>query len=299
MSVDVSLLTQLIDDEIIKAMGVRPESWLGRSLRPILKRATWRFSEMFAETDRIVAEQGFPAGANFVLSKLATTVEARGAGHIPHDGPLVIASNHPGAIDSAVLIAAAGRADLKLIAGAVPFLKNLPSIAEHLILASYYDSRVKMDDDPTLKMVAARKALRHLREGGALLVFPGTVIDPDPSFMPYAEDARVNWSRSLEIFVRNVPETKVVPAIVSGVIDPRYMRHPVTWLRRSQMDRQRLAMMMQIFQQMLGKKLDLVPRVSFGEALDLQSMGVPERAMDIITDSARQLLRSHLQPEGA
>ena len=297
MSADVSVLTRLIDDEIIKAMGLRPESWLGWSLRPILKHATWRFSEMFARCERIVAEQGFPAGANFLLSKLATTVEVRGAGHIPRDGPLVIASNHPGAIDSATLIAAAQRADIKMIAGAVPFLKNLPSICEHLILASYYDSRVKMDDDPNLKMVAARKALRHLREGGALLVFPGTVIDPDPSFMPNAEDELVNWSRSLEIFIRTVPQTKVVPAIVGGVIDPRYMRHPITRLRRSRMDRQRLAMMMQIFQQMLGQKLDLVPRVSFGEALDLQSMGVPERAMEIITDSARQLLRSHLQPE--
>ena len=114
--------------------------------------------------------------------------------------------------------------------------------------------------------------------------------------MPYAEDELANWSRSLEIFIRTVPQTKVVPAIVSGVIDPRYMRHPITWLRRSRMDRQRLAMMMQIFQQMLGKKLDLVPRVSFVEALDLQSMGAAERAMEIITDSARQLLRSHLSP---
>ncbi len=297
MSLDVSLLTQLIDDEIIKAMGVRPESWLGWSLRPILKRATWRFSEMFAETERIVAEQGLPAGANFLLLKLVTKVEARGAGQIPQGGPLVIASNHPGAVDSPALIATAQRADLKMIAGAVPFLKNLPSIGEHLILASYYDSRVKMDDDPTLKMVAARKALRHLREGGALLIFPGTVIDPDPSFMPCAEDQLVNWSRSLEIFIRTIPQTKVVPAVVSGVIDPRYMRHPLTRLRRSRMDRQRLAMMLQIFQQMLGKKLDLVPRVSFGEALDWQSMGAPERAMEVITDSARQLLRRHLQQE--
>ncbi len=299
MPVEVSVLTQLIDDEIVKAMGVRPESWLGGSLRPILKRATWRFSEMFAEADRIIAEQGLPAGASFLLSKLVTTVEADGAGHIPRDGPLVIASNHPGAVDSAVLMATAQRFDLKLIAGAVPFLKNLPSIREHLILASYYDSQAKTDDDPNLKMVAARKALRHLREGGALLIFPGTVIDPDPSFMPCAQDALLNWSRSLEVFIRAVPDAKVVPAIVSGVIDPRYMRHPLTWLRRSRMDRQRLAMMVQVIEQMLGKKLDLVPRVSFGEALDFPSMGAPGRAMDVITDSARQLLRGHLQQDGA
>ncbi len=298
MSVDVSVLTQLIDDEIIRAMGIRPESWLGRSLRPILKRATWRFSEMFAEAERIVAEQGLPAGANFLLSKLVTTVEVHGADHIPPDGPLVIASNHPGIVDAPALLATAQRADITMIAGAVPFLKSLPSIGEHLIFASFYDSRTKLDDDPNWKMVAARKALRHLHGGGALVIFPGTVIDPDPSFMPQAEDNLVNWSRSLEIFIRTVPQTKVVPAIVSGVIDPCYMCHPVTWLRRSRMDRQRLAMMMQVIQQMLGKKLDLVPRVSFGEALDLPSMGVPERAREMITASARQLLRSHLQQEG-
>lgn len=286
MTVEVATLTRLIDNEVIQAMGLRTDSWIGQRLHPILQRATRRFSEMFAEVDWIIGEQGFPAGARWLLLNLVKGFETRGTEHIPPAGPLVIASNHPGTVDSVTLAATAKREDMKVVAGAIPFLQNLPNVSKHLIYTSY--------DDPFNRMVVIRKSIQHLREGGALLLFADGHIDPDPSFMTHAEEEITHWSRSLEIFLRSVPQTRVVTSIVSNVIDPRYMRHPITWLRKARPDRQRLAMMIQIIQQMLGKQLDLVPRVSFGELINIHSIGNAEHALQAIVESARRLLKQHL-----
>jgi hypothetical protein len=286
MSIEVATLTRLINNEIIQAMGLPTDSWLGQRLHPLLARATRRFSGLFVEVDRIVAAQGLPAGARWLLLQLVKGFEIRGAEHIPHEGPLVIASNHPGTVDSVTLAATAQRSDLKIVAGAIPFLENLPNISKYLIYTSY--------DNAYNRMVVLRESIRHLRQGGALLLFADGHIDPDPSFMTHAEEEITHWSRSLEIFIRRAPQTQVIASIVSGVLDPRYMRHPITWLRKRRPDRQRLAMMMQVIQQMLGKKLDLVPRVSFGELLNLQSIGGPERALQATIESARRLLKQHL-----
>lgn len=286
MTVEVDRLTRLIDNEVIQAMNLPVEGWLGRHLHPLLRRATRHFSELFVECDRIIAEQGLPAGARWLLEQLVKDFQARGAEHIPSEGPLIVASNHPGTVDSITLATTTGRRDLKIVAGAIPFLQNLPNVSRHLIFTPY--------DDPHTRMVVVRKSIEHLRRGGALLLFARAGIDPDPSFMPRAEAELGNWSRSLEVFIRSVPQTRLVASIVSNVIDPRYMRHPLTWLRRARPDRQRLAMMLQVIQQMLGKKLDLVPRVSFGEALTLADIGDPGLAQQRIIESARQLLGSHL-----
>ncbi len=287
MTADVALLTRLIDNEVIQAMGLSVDGWLGRRLHPILEHATRRFSEIFVECDRIIARRGLAEGARWLLSNLVRGYAACGTENIPAEGPLIIASNHPGTVDSITILAAAQRPDMKIIAGVIPFLQNLPNVSEHLIFTPY--------DDPQARMVVLRKAIQHLRLGGALLLFAQAGIDPDPSFMPGAEEGLAHWSRSLEIFLRCVPQTQVNACIIRNVIDPRYMRHPITWLKRARPDRQRLAMMIQIIQQMLGKKLDLIPQVEFGRLLSLQNMGNSEQALQTIVDSARSLL--HNLPE--
>ncbi len=286
MPVDVATLTRLIDNEVIMAAGLSVDGWPGRHLHGILQRATRRFSELFAEVDRMIGEQGLPAAAHWLLLKLVADFTTRGAANIPREGPLVIASNHPGAVDSVTLAAAAERNDLKIVAGIAPFLENLPNVRKHLIFTPY--------DDVQARMLAVRESIRHLQEGGALLLFARAGIDPDPSFMPHALEELSGWSRSLEIFLRSVPQTQVVVSIVSGVIAPPYMHHPITWLRRARPDRQRLAIMIQIIQQMLGKKLDIIPRVSFGELLNMASIGEPEAALPVIVRSAKGLMQSHL-----
>lgn len=286
MSAEVATLTRLIDNEVIQAMGLPVDSWAGQRMHSILQRATRHFSELFVECDQIIAAHGLPDGARWLLSQLVKGFVVFGAEHIPVDGPLIIASNHPGTVDSVTIAATAQRFDLKIIAGAVPFLQNLPHVSNHLIFTPY--------DDPYARMLVIRKSIQHLRDGGALLLFAQAGIDPDPAFMPGAEEGLAHWSRSLEVFIRSVPQTQVIASIVSNVLDPRYMRHPVTWLRRARPDRQRLAMMIQIIQQMLGKKLDIAPQISFGNLLNIHNMENPDHVLQAIIDSAKSLLHGHV-----
>ncbi len=287
MAVSIAMLTQQIDNEVIRALGVPLDSWLADRLHAILGRATRRFSELFAEVDRIVGEQGLPAGAACLLRRLASGLEARGVENVPAQGPLIIASNHPGTVDSLAVVASAQRRDLKIIASAVPFLQGLPNISRHLIFAP-------KPKHVQARMLALRESIRHLQSDGALLLFAHGDIDPDPAFMPLADQALIGWSRSLEIFLRCVPETCVVVSIVSGVIDPRCMAHPITRLRHARQDRQRIAMMLQIIEQMLGREFDIRPRVSFGPLIDAARIGPPEGALSLITEQARVLMQSHL-----
>ena len=69
MTADVRTLTILINNEVIRAMGLQPNGWLGEGLQPVLSRATLRFSEMFAAADRLIAEEGIVSAARWVLSE--------------------------------------------------------------------------------------------------------------------------------------------------------------------------------------------------------------------------------------
>ncbi len=55
-------------------------------------------------------------------------------------------------------------------------------------------------------MAAARSGIRHLQNGGALLLFGTGLIDPDPAVYPGAEKEIENWSPSIDLFLRHVPE---------------------------------------------------------------------------------------------
>jgi hypothetical protein len=52
--------------------------------------------------------------------------------------------------------------------------------------------------------------------------------------------------------------------------------------------------MLQIIQQMLGKRLNLVPHVSFGEAIDWHATSETGDSLQAVVDAETRLLRSHL-----
>jgi hypothetical protein len=118
-------------------------------------------------------------------------------------------------------------------------------------------------------MRTLREAIQHLRQGGAILIFPRGNIEPDPAFMPNPGTEFDRWSRSLEILLRRAPQTRILPTIVSGVISQDAIRHPITWFHRSQKDRQRLAYIYQIIRQVLSREelFGLSPQVTFGEII--------------------------------
>jgi len=198
----------------------------------------------------------------------------------------VIASNHPASIDSIVISAHVNRADYKAIIGDIPFFEHLPHISQNAIFAP--------DPSNTMgRMQVIREALRHLNQGGALLIFPRGGIEADPEFMPNPDGEFNHWSRSLEIFLQHVPGLQILVTIASGVISPKAFHHPITWFRKARPDKQRLAFLYQLARQMLsGREIyGLTPRVTFGEVVKGNSH---EHMLAEIEQAACRTLTHHM-----
>jgi len=286
---EVQTLSNTLLYELTKAMGFSQSNLLGKAFCPLFKKGTLKFAELGLGLDRVVAEQGVAAGARWVLPRFVAEHFARGVENIPLAGPLVIAANHPAAYDSLVISAYVNRPDYKIIIGDIPFFEHLPHVSQYAFYAP----------DPQNahgRMAVIRQAIRHLEKGGALLTFARGTIEPDPDIMPDAGAGFELWSRSLEIFLRCVPQTRVLVTIVSGVIARAAYRHPFTWFRRQRPDRQRLAFMLQMLRQILsgGQIYGLMPRVSFGDLIGLSESCDPKQVLATVTDSARRLLSSHM-----
>ena len=93
--------------------------------------------------------------------------------------------------------------------------------------------------------------IAHLKEGGCLLLFGTGLIDPDPAIYPDAENEIGNWSSSIDLFLRQVPQAQVVICIISGIVLPRWAHSPLTWLRRVDWQKRRIAEYGQVIEQLL------------------------------------------------
>jgi hypothetical protein len=179
---------------------------------------------------------------------------------------------------------------LKIIASDIPFVKKLPGTSQHMIFS---------DMDPHSRMQAARQALRHLKKGGALLVFARATMDPDPAYMPHAEMELTRWKSSLGLFLRSVPQTQVAVSIISGVLSPRFLKHPSTFFRRGRVNKQRLSEFFQVMHQLMSPgKLMVTPQLTFGEALTLDELGTPgskdiHQITKAIVDQALEVFQIH------
>ncbi len=282
----ITSFSELLVEELAKAAALPNSAAAKRFIRMLFGRATRKFSALGLELDRIVAEGGLSAAARWILPRFVASNTARGVENIPPDGPLVIASNHPGSYDLIVISAHVTRPDYKVIIGNIPFFQNLPNLCQHAIFAP-------PTSDVVGRMSTLRASIRHLQAGGALLIFARGGIEADPSIDPEAGAEFGFWSRSLEIFLRHVNQARVLTAIVSGVIAQAAFHHPITWLRTARPDKQRLAFMYQMMRQVTSgeERFGLHARVTFGELI---CGGTQQRILDQVVGAARRTLEQHM-----
>jgi hypothetical protein len=270
---------------MLSVAGLPGKGFLSSLLKPLVWAPAHRFSRLAAEFDRRVAESGLMAAVRWVLPHFVVSARAVGAENIPSSGPLIIASNHPGAYDGLVVLSAIPRDDLKIIATGRPFFRSMYGSAAYLIYTPFETHE---------RMTVLRESMRHLKAGGALLLFPRGQVEPDPELLPGAEESVQHWSSSLPLLLRRVPEARMLLTIVSGVLSPSCLRHPLTRLRKGLHTRQLMAELIQISQQMLfGRRFGLTPTAWFDEPVsaaelsdgrDAQSMlaGISARARGLL-----------------
>jgi Acyltransferase len=287
----IPVLTRAIIDEIVAAFNFPNQGWERRVLWPLFWLPAHLFARLAVGVDENTEKMGIPEAARRLLPRFVKNVKVCGAENIPHEGPLVIASNHPGAYDSVAIISQIPRIDLKIVVSDVPFLKDLPALRQHMIytIAGTHG-----------RMAALRSMIRQVQEGGAVLVFPSGVVDPDPALSNDAYQKLGAWSPSLELIMRKVPEVKVLVTIVSGVLSPACLRSPFTRLPKLEWQKQKLAEFLQVMQQLvLWRNFGLTPKISFAQPFTVKELldsGNSPDVLQSIIAQARQLLAVHTGP---
>jgi 1-acyl-sn-glycerol-3-phosphate acyltransferase len=248
----IKTLTEVCIDDLLDALGL---SRLSRSRRPLellIRVPGRRLARQIATYDEIVGEFGLSAGGEWALERMTRGLKVEGRERVPRDGSLLLVSNHPGLSDAVALFASTPRPDLCVMASEWPLLDVLPNTSRHLFTIA---------ENPASRLGAVRAAARHLRGGGALLLFPAGRMEPDPAVMPGAVEVLGRWSANVDLFARLAPNLTVVPVVVSGVLSPAAFGNPLTRLRRPEGDRRWLASNLQMLVPALR---NVSPRVTFG-----------------------------------
>jgi hypothetical protein len=272
--------------EVYKLFGATRDALSGRALRALFQRPASRLAALSAEFELRVREFGLPEASQWMVKHFVQGVQVLREADTPERGPLLIVSNHPGMVDGFIVASTMPRPDLKIVISNLPFFTNLKALREHVI----YTTKQTHE-----RLAVVREAIRHLRSGGALLIFPGGNIEPDPAVLPGMREALDRWSSSLEIMIRSVPDTQVVVSMVSGVLDRGYLRHPLIYLKKSLQERQKVAESLQAIRHLVRPKaLPLSPRVVLGRPLLFQNLPDKEQRsaiMEAIKNKASQLLQ--------
>ncbi len=224
-------------------------------------------------------------GARIILADFSLKPAVRGAESIPRDGPLLIASNHPGAYDSLAIMSSIPRKDLKVIISDVGFTRAFTAAGRFFIYAP---------KDTAGRIKALRASLEHLESGGSLLLYPHVEVEPDPETSPGAREALRDWSRSVEILLRKVPEAALVVSIASGILMQRFIDSPLVRIRRHAPQRQKLAEFLQVSWQMVFPR-SVHPAIHLSFAAPVKGRDLPgDRLMPAVVGMADRLLEAHL-----
>jgi len=270
--------------------GIFKRRWMQSTLNLLLSPPFKRFAEVVSGLDESVARFGFPEASRQLLPRFVRNAEIVGQEHIPAEGPVLIISNHPGTIDGLLIASRLHRADLKIVATGFPFYQALSKLKDSFIFTTN-----EMND----KVSAIRQSVRQLQDGGALLLFPRGTLEPDPSVMAGAETTIPKWSPSIELFLRKVPETRLVTTIVSGLIAPSSLRNPFVRLGRNPAERQSVAEVLQMIRHIyMPRSFHVSPKLTFDaprSALALFEQFGKRGVMQEIVQSTQQLLSTHLQ----
>lgn len=292
----VAVFREKIIKEIFHAFGLTRDTIANAAARtflgPLFKYPAGQMGRIAARAEEAALTSGITGSARRILTDFSMKVSARGAEKIPLEGPLLVVSNHPGGLDSVALLSSIPRKDVNVVISDVPFTRAFEAAGRHFLYTPKHAAG---------RMAALKASMGRLKKGEALLIFPHGEVEPDPEICPppLAEAAVGGWSRSIELMLRKVPETRLMAAITSGVVLPRFARSLLTKVRRSAPRRQKVAEVMQFIRQMARPgSVKLNVRLSFAdpvEGRELLGLNGGRDTMPAVIEMARGLLADHLR----
>jgi hypothetical protein len=263
---------------------------LTAGLRLLFHAPARKFAAQMLDFDAAVGEGSLATAAYRTLRNFVRGVYVTCDAPLP-DGPFLALSNHPGMTDTLALFTALERPDLKIIAVERPFLRSLPNTSQQLYFVT---------DDPGARMALVRQVSAHLRSGGAALTFPAGSIEPDPQVYPGAIESLNNWTESAGVFIRLVPETAILPVLVRGVIWEAAARHPLTRLKKTSQEKEKLAAALQLLAHVIRGVKTASVHVQIGRPITIEALGTSrtQAIHDAVLSEMRRLIQNLPENEG-
>jgi hypothetical protein len=283
------MLTEINLDDLVLSFGWDDHPLLAKMLRQTFKGTACKFASQMLTFDDAVGRLGLAEGGRQTIRRYVHSTRIF-SDPLPA-GPFLALSNHPGMVDTLALFSALNRPDLKIIAVDRPFLKALPNVSERLFYVT---------DDPSARMALVRQVSGHLRSGGAALTFPAGEIEPDPNVYPGAVKALDSWMNSVAVFVRMAPETAILPVLVRGVIWKKTANHPLTRLKKTREEKEKLAAALQLLAHVVWDKKPLNVTAQVGKPITIAGLG-SKKTQDIhqaVLDEMVRLIENPPTGEG-
>lgn len=285
-------LARMILDDVLATLNINRVKALRYLVTiPGSKTSRW-LADLLSRWDNQIERSSFLETARDALDLFTSGFELASADEIPKTGPLLAVANHPGMVDSIGAIVAVGREDVQVVAARREFLRVLPNISSHLLT---------IENDASLRLEAMRHIIQALSEGHAVIIFPSGRLEPEPAMMPGAAAAIDQWSASIGIFLSKVPETRLLPILISQTLSPKAWHSWPAKLPKAPKRQHQAAMGWQFVKQRVSKdpawKLPL--RIDTGKgktAMELDPSLDPKKLAQAVQDEMKALLNS-IYPE--
>ena len=281
-------LARMILDDVLATLNINRVKALRYLVTiPGSKTSRW-LADLLSRWDNQIERSSFLETARDALDLFTSGFVLSSADEIPKTGPLLAVANHPGMVDSIGAIVAVGREDVQVVAARREFLRVLPNISSHLLT---------IENDASLRLEAMRHIIQALSEGHAVIIFPSGRLEPEPAMMPGAAAAIDQWSASIGIFLSKVPETRLLPVLISQTLSPKAWHSWPAKLPKAPKRQHQAAMGWQFVKQRVSKdpawKLPL--RIDTGKgktAMELDPSLDPKKLAQAVQDEMKALLNS-------
>jgi putative hemolysin len=282
----------MILDDVLTTLNVKRVKALRYLVSFLGRKPTRWLADLLSRWDRQIERSSFVETARDALHLFTSGFELHSIEEIPQSGPLLAVANHPGMYDSIGAVVTVGREDVRVVAARREFFRVLPHISNHLLT---------IETDTSLRLEAVRHIIQSLKDGQAVIIFPSGKLEPEPSLMPGAVASLEQWSASVGVFLSKVPETRLLPILISQTLSPKAWNSWLARLPKTQKRRHKAAMGWQFLKQRVSKdpawKMPL--RIDTGRiktASDLDPSLDPKKLSQAVRDEMKSLLNS-IYPE--
>lgn len=285
-------IARMILDDILITLNLSRQKTLRHIITFLGRKPTLRLANLLSHWDRQIERGSFVETAREALHLFTTGFEFSIHEEIPKTGPLLAVANHPGMTDSIGAIVTVGREDVRVVAARKEFFRVLPNINRHLLT---------IEADTSLRLSAMREIIQNLKDGQAVIIFPSGRLEPEPTLMPGAAASLELWSDSVGIFLSKVPETRLLPVLISQTLSPNAWQSWPARLPKTPKRQHQVAMGWQFLRQRTSKDPAWKPplRIDTGRiktASELDSSLDPKKLAKAVQDEMRSLLTA-IYPE--